>query len=331
MSAIAILQQSSPPNINKSKALIDLLCFADVTFARSELEDFDKRLAMSKLIFLVLLCCVPSAFVSAQDSGTDEYVTGMTVVGTPGAGPSCPLIVWFVEPDTPAAKTAIQPGDRVLAIDGHRGIDAAEAHPLLHSKNSNPVKLELEGEHGTYTVTVGRVKESILLKRGGWKVGPDGNGYAQDATDAEMKRVATIKEPPASDRVFDHHYPKNVELYYPGFEALVLQDRDEIVVWGMEDEGPAQKAGAHYGDAIISVDGVSPQGKSVPELETLLSSSGPKAMSLVINRDGVTKTFTFDLIKAADLMRQNKKRWYEGKIIPSVIPNAYLHCFESKH
>jgi len=104
MSAIAILQQSSPPNINKSKALIDLLCFADVTFARSELEDFDKRLAMSKLIFLVLLCCVPSAFVSAQDSGTDEYVTGMTVVGTPGAGPSCPLIVWFVEPDTPAAK-----------------------------------------------------------------------------------------------------------------------------------------------------------------------------------------------------------------------------------
>jgi C-terminal processing protease CtpA/Prc len=175
------------------------------------------------------------------------------------------------------------------------------------------------------------LKESILLKRGGWKVGPDGNGYAQDATDAEMKRVATIKEPPASDRVFDHHYPKNVELYYPGFEALVLQDRHEIVVWGMEDEGPAQKAGAHYGDAIISVDGVSPQGKSVPELETLLSSSGPKAMTLVINRDGVTKTFTFDLIKAADLMRRNKKRWYEGKIIPSVIPNAYLHCFESKH
>jgi hypothetical protein len=42
---------------------------------------------MSKLIFLVLLCRVPSAFVSAQDSGTDEYVTGMTVVGTPGAGP----------------------------------------------------------------------------------------------------------------------------------------------------------------------------------------------------------------------------------------------------
>jgi hypothetical protein len=90
MSVMAILQQSSPPNINKSKALIDLLRFADVTFARSELEDFDKRLAMSKLIFLVLLCRVPSAFVSAQDSGTDEYVTGMTVVGYTGRGTILP-------------------------------------------------------------------------------------------------------------------------------------------------------------------------------------------------------------------------------------------------
>jgi C-terminal processing protease CtpA/Prc len=110
-----------------------------------------------------------------------------------------------------------------------------------------------------------------------------------------------------------------------------LQDRHEIGVWAMEDGGPARKAGAHHGDVMISVDGVNPLGKSVPELETLLSSSGPKAMTLVIDRDGITKTFKFDLIKAADLMRQNKKRFYEGKIIPSVIPDAYLHCFESKH
>jgi C-terminal processing protease CtpA/Prc len=286
---------------------------------------------MSKLIFLALLCCLPSAFVSAQDSRTDDYVTGMTVVGAAGAGPSCPLIVWFIEPDTPAAKTAIQPGDRVLAIDGHRGIDGAEAHPLLHSKDSKPITLELEGERGPYTVTVGRVKESALLEKEGWKLGPDGNGYALDATDAEMKRVAAIVEPPASDHAFNHHYPKNVHLYYPGFEALMLRNSSEIVVWGMENDGPAQQAGVHYGDVVISVDGVSPQGKSVAALETLLSSSGPKAMTLVINRDDVTKTFKFDLIKAADLMLQNKKRFYEGKIIPSVVPDAYLHCFESKH
>jgi C-terminal processing protease CtpA/Prc len=286
---------------------------------------------MSKLFFLAFLFCVASAFVSAQESSADEYVTGMTVMGTVGAGPSCPPVVWLVEPDTPAAQAGIQPGDRLLAADGHRGIDAAQARPLLHTKDSKPVTLELEGEHGTYTVTVGRVNKSILLTREGWKVGPDGNTYAQNATDAEMKRVATIKEPPASDRVFDHHYPKNVELYYPGFEALLLQDRHEIVVWAMEDGGPARKAGAHHGDVIVSVDGVNPLGKSVPELEALLSSSGPKAMTLVIHRDGVTKTFTFDLIKAADLMRQNNTQFYEGKLIPWVVPDAYLHCFGSKH
>lgn len=286
---------------------------------------------MSKLIFFAFLWCLPIAFVLAQESSTEEYVTGMTAVGTVGAGPSCPPIVWFVEPDTPAAQAGIQPGDRLLAVDGHRGIDAAQARPLLHTKDSKPVTLELEGEHGTYTVTLGRVKESILLKREGWKVGPDGNTYAQDASDAEMQRVGAIKEPPASDRVFDHHYPKNVELYYPGFEALVLQDRHEIVVWAMDDGAPAGKAGMHRGDVIVSVDGVNPLGKSVAELEALLSSTGPKAMTLAINRDGVTKSFTFDLIKAADLISQNKKRFYEGKIIPSVIPDAYLHCFESKH
>jgi hypothetical protein len=72
-------------------------------------------------------------------------------------------------------------------------------------------------------------------------------------------------------------------------------------------------------------------GKSVSELEALLSSPVPKAMTLVVNRDGVIKAFTFDLIKSADLMRQNKKRFYEGKIIPSVITDAYLHCFGPKH
>lgn len=50
-------------------------------------------------------------------------------------------------------------------------------------------------------------------------------------------------------------------------------------------------------------------------------------MKLIVNRDGVARTFAFDLIKAADLMRENRKQFYHGKIIPSVIPDAYLHCF----
>ncbi len=272
-----------------------------------------------------LLCS--STLLRGRNVAYDDYVTGMIVVGKPGAGASCPPIVWFVEPGTPASKTEIQPGDRVLSIDGHRGIDAADARPLLHTKDPKPSTIELEGQHGTYTVTLERLQEAALLERKGWKVGPDGGTYALNATDAEMKRVAAIVEPPASDRAFNQHYPKDIEVYYPGFEALVLGNGTEIVVWGMEDGGPAQKAGMHYGDVMTSVNGHSPIGKSVAELEALLSSRKPKTMTIIVNRDDVIKTFSFDLIKAADLMRENKKRFYRGKIIPSVVPDAYLHCF----
>jgi hypothetical protein len=51
-------------------------------------------------------------------------------------------------------------------------------------------------------------------------------------------------------------------------------------------------------------------------------------MTLVADRDGQKKTFTFQLAKASDVAAANHKRMYKGKMIPSVIPAAYLHCFE---
>jgi hypothetical protein len=51
-------------------------------------------------------------------------------------------------------------------------------------------------------------------------------------------------------------------------------------------------------------------------------------MTLVIDRDGVIKTFVFDLVKTADLLRRNNFRFYQGQIIPLDVPEAYLHCFE---
>jgi membrane-associated protease RseP (regulator of RpoE activity) len=270
--------------------------------------------------------------VLAQHSSADEYVTGMTVAGRPGGGPDCPPIVSQVKSDTPAAQAGIQPGDRLLAVDGHRGNDIRNIEtlrPLLHTKDSKPSTLELEGPHGTYTVTVGRVKESVLFERDGWKIGPNGIRYRPDATDAEMKRVMR-EEPPANSIVFPLHYPDNPELYYPGFEAFVWQNPPEIAVGGIEQNGTALNAGVHYGDVIVSVNGVNPSGKSIPQLELLFSSLKPATMTLVIDRDGVIKTFVFDLIKTADLLRQNRDRLYRGGIIPLDVPDAYLHCFESR-
>ena len=157
-------------------------------------------------------------------------------------------------------------------------------------------------------------------------MGRNGILYRLDATDAEMNRMIR-PEPPASSVVFPKHYPNNTELYYPGFEVFVWQDHHEMAVGGIED-GPAQKAGVHYGDVIVSVNGVNPLGKSMERLELLFSSPKPATMNLVIDRDGVIKTFVFDLVKTADLLRQNKIRLYQGEMIPSDVPEAYLHCFE---
>lgn len=283
-----------------------------------------------ELILLTLFCVLCPPHALAQRSSADEYVTGMTVVGRPGAGPDCPPIVAWVEPDTPAAGAGIRPGDRLVAVDGHRGSDIREfstLRPLLHTKDPKASTIELEGEHGAYTVTVGRIKQSVLFERDGWKIGPNGILYRLDATDAEMQRV-NRPEPPTSSVVFPMHYPNNPELYYPGFEAFVWREQPEIRVGGIEENGPALNAGVHYGDVIDSVNGVNPLGKTIAQLELLLSSPNPATMTLVINRDGVTKTFVFDLAKTADLLRKNKKRFYQGGIIPLDVPEAYLHCFE---
>lgn len=286
------------------------------------------HIAMSKLICLAILCCLPGAFVQAQELGAEEYVTGMTVVGKPSSDSTCPPIVWVVKPDTPAAKAGIQPGDRLLAIDGHRGIDVVEARPLLRTKDPKPSTIELDGAHGSYSVTVGRIKASVLYEREGWKVGPDGGLYPKNATEAEMRRVSKINaEPPASEKVFPvGHCPANLELYYPGFEIFVWKEPQAMTVGGIED-GPARKAGVHYGDAIVSVNGVNPRGKSIAELERLFSGPKPARMTLVIDRDGATNMFTFELAKASDVAEANHKRMYEDRMIPSVITAAYLHCW----
>lgn len=263
----------------------------------------------------------------AQNLDVDDYVTGMTVTGKPGAGPTCPPIVWFVEPDTPAAKVGIQPGDRLLAIDGELVTDIVRARPLLRTSEPKSSTIQLEGERGPYAVTVGRIPYSVLYERNGWKRGPDGSLYPKDATPAEMQRVSKMHGEPSTKVFTVGHYPANQELYYPGFEIFVWPGPQAMTVGGIE-EGPAKAAGVHYGDPIVSVNGVSPRGKSLTELEHLFSTTTPATMTLVIDRDGQTKTFTFQLARASEVGAANHKRMYKGKMIPSAIPMPYLHCFE---
>jgi C-terminal processing protease CtpA/Prc len=273
------------------------------------------------------MSCLVCDVSFAQDVGVDDYVTGMIVLAKPDAGPACPPIVWFIQPDTPASRVGIQPGDRLRAIDRKPVADIEEARRLLRTIEPKSSSIELEGERGVYTVTVERIRNSVLYERNGLKRGPDGSLYPKDATPAEMQRISKMHGEPNTKVFTTGHYPANQELYYPGFEIFVWPEPQTMTVGGIE-EGPAKAAGVHYGDPIVSVNGVDPRGKSLAKLEKLFSNPTPATMTLVIDRDGETKTFKLQLAKASDVAAANHKRLYRGRMIPLVVPASYLHCFE---
>jgi C-terminal processing protease CtpA/Prc len=108
------------------------------------------------------------------------------------------------------------------------------------------------------------------------------------------------------------HYPRNPELFYGGFEMFMLRDPDQVMVGGIED-GRAARAGVHWGDVVISVNGIPVTGKAASELESLFSSREFKVMHLQVDRLGSGKTFDFRLERTEDIAHQNGKRFRDGE------------------
>jgi C-terminal processing protease CtpA/Prc len=183
----------------------------------------------------------------------------------------------------------------------------------------------------TYAVSVEREDVAVVLQKDGWKLLEDGSLVSLDATDAEVKHYLSTKKAleDAHDIsvVFPGHYPANKELYYPGLEAFVWDGGNQVTVGGIEN-GPASRAGLRWGDRIIAVNGVASSGKSVVEVESLLTSSKPATIRLIIERAGIQKTFSFDLAQAASVLRDNQWQVINGKLIPLWVPDKYLSCFQ---
>jgi hypothetical protein len=127
--------------------------------------------------------------------------------------------------------------------------------------------------------------------------------------------------------IFPGHYPADKSLYYPGFELFVWNDGQKVYVGGVE-ERPAKESGVRWGDRIISVNGQDPRGKSAKELEGLFSSSRRSAMQLRIERAGIQKSFTFPLVRAADVLKANHWRIADGKMVPDWVPDELISCFD---
>jgi predicted metalloprotease with PDZ domain len=178
-----------------------------------------------------------------------------------------------------------------------------------------------------YTAMVGREKLSTLLEKSGNKILESGMIVPKDTTETEMKeKMKLLTLDRFADRVFPAHYPANEQLYYAGFEVLTLKNPPQVVVLGIED-GPASRAGIHWGDTILSVNGVDPRTRPVAELEGLFSSEKPATMTLKIERGRMTKSYLVELAQAAQVLLENKTQLVHGHLLPAGIPEKYLHCF----
>lgn len=174
-----------------------------------------------------------------------------------------------------------------------------------------------------------RELQSEILQKNGMKTLENGMVAPLDATEVEMShKMLAMQKERFADRVFPPHFPSDEKLYYPGFEIFVLKNPSQIVVGGIA-HGPASRAGVHWGDLITLVNGVDPRNKSVAELETLFSSWKVAPMTVTIDRDGVTKTFSFQLEQAANVLRDNQLQLAKSQPIPLGIPGGYLWCFET--
>jgi membrane-associated protease RseP (regulator of RpoE activity) len=247
------------------------------------------------------------------------YGIGATFVTGFPSGVSCPIFIGGVWAISPASKAGLQPGDLLVSVDA-QPVKNLQDTSRVTSASPGVVTLGLIRGTTSSTVTIQREDYSTILRHNGLKMV---HGFVVDLD-------TTIESARSGDRrvVFtDRHYPVDKTLYYPGFEVFVWNKGTQITVGGIED-GPAKRSGARWGDHILAVNGVDPHGKSDAEMESLLSSSTPKPMTLSIERAGVRRTFSFDIERADDVLRDNHFRVADGKIVPSWVPENYLLCFE---
>jgi S1-C subfamily serine protease len=245
-----------------------------------------------------------------------------------GSSAACPVLITDVGPGSPADRAGVKSGDILLAVNGSQVATIEESSKILDTGAQSPnVVLRLKRDDTVYTATVERENLSDALRRSGLKELSMGMIAPLDATESEMQgKIKTISQDRFADRVFPSHYPTNERLYYAGFEVLILKNPPQVVVLGIED-GPASRAGVHWGDTILAVNSVDPRGKSVSELERVFSSAQPVPMSLKVERGSLTKVYEFELEEAVQVLRDNGKQIYRGDTMPVGIPEKYLPCF----
>lgn len=275
---------------------------------------------MEKILLVGSIVLGVAAVLIAQQP-TDSYMTGITLF----SGKGCPVFIGRVSSGSPAERAGIRPGDRLVAVGGVHVSEGGEAGRLLRSNAPTPVALMLSRDGKEIEVVSEFEKRSSILAKSGMKA-LSGAIVPVDTTQAEVDRMLAFDGQRYLARVFPTHYPAHPELFYAGFEIFVLRDPPQVTVGGIED-GPASKAGLHWGDVLVSVNDTPVAGKTPSELEQLFSATQPATVRLQIERLGLSRTFEIHLEKAGEVARRNGKRFVDGQIVPIWATHTDLHCF----
>jgi C-terminal processing protease CtpA/Prc len=265
--------------------------------------------------------------IALPQTATESLSIGVTVVR--GNRPDCPVFIGSVAKNSPAAEAGLEPGEVLVAVDG-TPVSFENAAQRLRSQVAKPVTLTVRrGDNGDpISVVVQREHLATILRNNGLKMVQDGRLVPLGTTDKELACLLRFDESRMTGQQAFRatHYPENLSLYYPGFEAFILDAPPQVSVGGIE-QGPASDAGVRWGDVLVSVDGVSVAGKTALQLEDMLSSKEPRKMTIEVDRCGMMSTLSFTLERATNIMRRSQKQAVGGEVMPLGIPQKYLSCF----
>lgn len=212
--------------------------------------------------------------------------------------------VTSVDPESPAQRAGIEPGDVLMAYNGSdvlgNRIDLTE---LLVPEKKISVTVKRDGDTKVYDMTVAKVPQGVMLRRRDLGTPSVGDVYFQRimSGDDEMPRVPIAALPRAAVAGSMMLSNRGVLVTPNGALGAVMSTvspelakmlklETGVLVNDISDGTPASKAGLHPGDVIVNVAG-QPVSSLRSLQEKLLRHTEPSVVLQVV-RDRKTRKIT---------------------------------------